>query len=120
MQLTLTIPDDLAAEAGELSEAEWPDVLSQGLKQHRARTIHAEQFDGLNVVLETLASLPSAEQVLALRPSRTLQERIDDLLRTNQTVGLSPTEEREWKQYEYIEHIVRLAKAQAARKLNQP
>ena len=68
---------------------------------------------GLNGLLETLARLPTAEEVLALRPTTALQHRIEELLETKRNTGLSREEPREWEQYEYIEHLVRLAKARA-------
>jgi hypothetical protein len=64
-------------------------------------------------VLETLARLPTPEEVLALRPATSVQDRIEELLHKNQNGGLSGEEQREWQHYEYIEHIVRLAKARA-------
>ena len=64
-----------------------------------------------------MIALPSAEEIIKLRPSDRLQKRIDALLKKNRTEGLRPEEEREWAQYEYLEHLVRLAKANAALKL---
>ena len=63
-------------------------------------------------------ALPTAEEILALRPSDTLQQQIDTLLQKNKTQGLSSEEERLWQQYEYIEHLVRVAKSKATIKLN--
>lgn len=76
-------------------------------------------FHGVNSLLETLAALPAPEEVLALRPEPALQERIDALLEKNRTTGLSADEQREWDQYRYLEHLVRLAKGNALRKLNE-
>jgi hypothetical protein len=61
--------------------------------------------------------LPTPEEILALRPGAALQERMDDLLEKNRGGGLSSEEQREWEQYRYVEHLVRLAKARAALKL---
>jgi hypothetical protein len=58
--------------------------------------------------------LPSPEEVLALRPSPELKERISELLRKNRQEGLTPEEDAEWQRYETMEHLVRLAKAHAA------
>ncbi len=57
--------------------------------------------------------LPSPEEILALRPSDALQSRVQTLLEKNREEGLSPAEEQEWQQYEYLEHLVRMAKARA-------
>ena len=74
-------------------------------------------FRGLRGVLETLATLPAPEEVLALRPAPAVQSRLDELMAKSRDGGLSPAEEREWEQYQFVEHLVRLAKARAAAKL---
>ena len=64
-----------------------------------------------------VANLPGPEEVLALRPSPALQERISFLLNKRRTSQLSPNEERDWEHCQYVEHLVRVAKAQATLKL---
>jgi hypothetical protein len=76
-----------------------------------------ELIEGLGDVLETLARLPGPQEVLALRPSAALQERIAALLDRQRSGRLSADEEREWEKYQYVEHVVRIAKAKAALKL---
>jgi hypothetical protein len=51
-----------------------------------------------------------------LRPSPALQERIEELFARNREGGLSDEERGEWERYEYLEHLVRLAKARAAQR----
>jgi uncharacterized protein YnzC (UPF0291/DUF896 family) len=46
-----------------------------------------------------------------------VEERIAELLEKNRTTGLTEDEEREWQAYEYAGHLVRMAKANAALKL---
>lgn len=58
----------------------------------------------------------SPEEILALRPSPELAQRVSTLLEKNRTVGLSPDEELEWQRLEYLEHLVRIAKGKAALK----
>ena len=58
--------------------------------------------------LEFLARLPTPEEIIALRPSQTLQARISALLEKNRTEGLTLAEEQEWEQYQYLEHLERL------------
>jgi hypothetical protein len=70
-------------------------------------------------VLETLASLLGPEEILALRPSPALQEQIEELLEKNRSGGLSADDQRAWERYQYVEHLVRLAKARAALKLKE-
>ena len=114
MEITLTIPDDLAGRL-RIVEKELPQILELGIREWRARG--EVGFPGMAGILETLASLPTPEEILALRPSSALQDRIEDLLDKNRNGGLSPEEQREWEQYQYVEHLVRLAKTRAASKL---
>jgi hypothetical protein len=58
-------------------------------------------------------------QVLALHPTPELQERISDLLLRNKDGTLSPQEATELERYLLLEHLVRLAKAHAAKRLAQ-
>lgn len=114
MEITLTVPDELATRLRPV-QTDLPTILELGMREWNARG--GTGFAGLATVLETLASLPSPEEVLALRPSASLQERIDYLLEKSQSTSISDEERREWEQYEYTEHLVRLAKARAALKL---
>jgi hypothetical protein len=61
--------------------------------------------------------LPTPEEIIALRPSESLQKRISTLLEKNRIAGLTLNEEQEWEQYQYLEHLVRLAKAKAHLKI---
>lgn len=114
MQLTLQIPDDLAARLRP-SQARLPQILSFGLRELEAQG--AAGFSGLADVLEFLAGLPTPEQIMALRPSPALQALIDRLLERNREGGLSDDEQHQWQQYQYIEHLVRKAKIRAAQQL---
>ncbi len=113
MEMTLTISEDLASRLRPVQDR-LPQILELGLRE-----LHASPsaIEGLSDVLETLAGLPSAEEVLALRPSAALQERIRSLLDKRRTTALTPEEERQWEQYQYIEHLVRIAKAKASLRL---
>jgi hypothetical protein len=114
MEITLSVPDELATRLRTV-EKELPQILELGIREWHAR--REAGFAGMASVLETLASLPTPEEVLALRPSSALQERIEFLLDKNRNEGLSSAEQREWEQYQYVEHLVRLAKTRAAVKL---
>ncbi len=109
MDLTLTIPDELATRLRAV-EDRLPEILELGLREWLSTS---PGYAGLNSLLETLARLPSPEEVLALRPSPVLQNRIEELLDKNRAGGLSDEERREWEHYEYLEHLIRLAKARA-------
>ncbi len=114
MLMTLDIPEELAARLQPL-EDKLPRVLELGLRELNA--VAQLGFEGAAEVLEFLAGLPAPEEILALRPAEALQTRISALLEKNRTVGLTPAEELEWEQYQYLEHLVRLAKAKAYLKL---
>jgi hypothetical protein len=114
--MTLTIPDDLASRLRPLS-TQVAQILELGIREWNAR--QEPGYHGPEDVLETLARLPSPEEVLALRPSGTFQSRISELLEKSRAGGLLPLEQREWERYEYVEHLVRLAKARAATRLKR-
>ena len=114
MEMTLKIPEELASRLLPL-EDELPRILELGLRE--LQTAGQSDFAGLADVIERLADLPTPEDVLTLRPSGALQARITALLEKNRGKGLTSEEEREWAHYEYLEHVVRLAKASAALKL---
>lgn len=116
MQFTLELPDDLASQLSAL-EDKLPQILQLGLRELNAGG--QAGFTGAAEVLEFLATLPSPEEIVALRPSETLQTQIDFLLERNKTQGLTADEEQTWQQYQYLEHLVRIAKAQALLKLKQ-
>ena len=114
MKVTLDLPDELAADLRPY-EHQSASIVAAGLREVKARG--GAQFHGLAHVLEKLAELPSPQEVMALRPSPELQARISELLRKNRDEGLTPEEDAEWQRYEWVEHLMRLAKARALAKL---
>lgn len=108
--VTVELPRDLAQRLQPISDR-LPDILEMGLRQWQAAG--QPGFQGAAEILELLATLPSPEEILALYPSESLQARVQALLEKNREEGLTPAEEREWQQYEYLEHLVRMAKARA-------
>ena len=70
-------------------------------------------FAGVAEVLEFLATLPTPEEIIALRPSEALQAQISNLQEKNRSQGLTLAEEQIWEQYQYLEHLIRMAKAKA-------
>ena len=109
------IPETLAQRLLPVQD-QLPRILELGLRGLRASA--SPDFMGINDVVEFLASLPSPQEILVLRPTESLQARIDALLEKNRTGGLTESEREEWEQYEYLEHLVRMAKARAYQKLN--
>jgi hypothetical protein len=116
MQITFDLPDEVVTQLQPF-EDNLPQILELGLRELHAIT--QEGFSGMAEVLEFLANLPTAEAIIALRPSESLQTQISTLLEKNRTVGLTPAEEQQWQGYQYLEHIVRMAKARAFVKLNE-
>lgn len=116
MVRTFDLNDDLAARLAP-HEHQIPEILELGLREVSAAP--QAGFKGVAEVLEALASLPTPEEVLALHPAPVLEERVQALLEKNRTEGLSEDEEREWERYEYLEHLVRMAKAKAKLKLRR-
>jgi hypothetical protein len=114
MGITVTITDDLAKKL-QPYESQFPEILELGIREWCARG--EAGYSGVSDVLERLATLPTPEEVLALRPTPPLQKRLDTLLEKNRTAGFSADDQREWDQYKFLEHLVRMAKANAARKI---
>jgi hypothetical protein len=109
MEMMVKVPDELAEQL--------PQILELGIREWKER--QEPGYRRPEDVLEALAKLPTPEEVLALRPSRSFQLRIGELLEKNRTVGLLPAEQREWDRFEYVEHLVRLAKARATMRLKR-
>ena len=110
MQITVNLPDELALRLQNYQQ-ELPEILELGLREFNARD--RVGFEGMAEMLEFLAQLPQPEEILALHPSQQLQAQIDRLLEKNRTTGLTTMEEQQWEQYQYLEHLVRVAKAEA-------
>lgn len=116
MQVTFDLPDEVVTQLQPF-EDKLPQILELGLRELHA--IAQEGFSGIAEVLEFLANLPTAEDIIALRPSESFQAQIGTLLEKNRTVGLTPAEKQQWQGYQYLEHIVRMAKARAFLKLSE-
>ncbi len=114
MLMTVDIPNDLAMRLFPF-EQNLPQVLELGL--HEFTLPKQNGFHGLGEILEFLASMPTPEQVMALRPSDSLQTQINELLEKQRQGTLSTVEQQQWQQFEYVEHLVRLAKGNALLKL---
>jgi hypothetical protein len=80
MEITLSVPEELASRLRPV-EDHLARILELGIREWQARG--EEGFSGLAQILETLASFPTPKEVLALRPTAALQERIEELLQKN-------------------------------------
>lgn len=114
MLITVDVPNNLGLRLDPFKN-QLSDLLELGLRE--MNTPSESDFHSLNEILEFLAKLPSPEEIIALRPSETLQQQINDLLAKQHDSGLNREEERLWQQFEYLEHLVRIAKANALLKL---
>jgi hypothetical protein len=115
--ITVSIPDDLAAQL-RAHEQDLPRILELGLREINASG--ESGFDGAADILEMLAALPSPEAVLNLRPSSRMSARVDELIEKSRIGNMTPRDEQDWERYEYLEHLVRMAKAAARQKLTPP
>ncbi len=112
--ITLSLPDDLASQL-RAKEQQLPKILELGLRELNAAA--QSGFDGAADVLELLAALPSPQQILDLRPSPRLAARISELIDKSRAGEMTTADQEEWERYEYLEHLVRIAKAAAQLKL---
>jgi hypothetical protein len=112
--VTLNLPDNLA-ERLRNQQDRLPEILELGLRELSAGSQHS--FEGAAQVLEFLAGLPTPEEILNLRPSERLNRRVQELLEKSRTNGLDEREEEEWERYQFLEHLVRIAKTKAYMKL---
>lgn len=111
---TLSLPDDLASQI-EARRQQFPKILELGLRELNASG--QSGFDGAADVLELLAALPPPQEILKLRPSPRLAAWVAQVIDKNRQGAMTALDEEEWERYEYLEHLVRMAKAAAQLKL---
>ena len=116
MQVTIDLPENLATHL-QSNRQYLPQIIEAGLREFKASS--STGYKNVGDFLEFLANLPKPEDILALRPLENLQAEIERLLEKNRREGLSETEERIWQSYEFIEHLIRIAKAKAAARLKK-
>ena len=116
MQITIDVPNQLGRRLQRFQHR-LPEVLEQGLSVLASEEVDSDLDEG--EIMALLTSQPTPEQVLAIRPSPALQQRMSDLLQHNKEGGLSRTQEAELERYLMLEHLVRLAKAYAFQQVHQ-
>jgi hypothetical protein len=114
--ITLSVPDGLASQI-RAQHQQLPKILELGLRELNAGS--QSGFDGAADVLELLAALPAPEEILNLRPSPRLSARVSEIVEKSRAGTMTPHDEEEWERYEYLEHLVRMAKAAAQLKLDR-
>ena len=112
--ITLKLPDDLAERLRNYEER-LPEILELGLRELSADS--QQGFEGAREVLEFLAGLPSPEEILALKASERFDRHVRELVDKGRAGSLNPQAEEEWERYEFLEHLVRMAKTRACLKL---
>ena len=116
MQITFDLSEELVTRLNSV-EDKLPQVIELGLRELNASP--QEGFNGIAEILEFLATLPTPEEIIALRPSETLQAQISNLLEKHREQALTEKEVQMWEQYQYLEHLIRKAKAKAYLKLKK-
>jgi hypothetical protein len=64
-------------------------------------------------IIDFIAGGTTPESVIAFRPSESLQQRVDELLRRAAEGTISPEEQSELDECVHLEHIMVMAKARA-------
>jgi hypothetical protein len=116
MQITIEVPDSLGQKLQQFSNR-LPELLERGWQE-----LQNEQSDYVQdsqEIIALLASQPTPEQILAIRPSPELQSRVSDLLARSKRATLLQQETAELERYLTLEHLVRMAKAHAYQQLQQ-
>jgi len=116
MQVTIDLPENLVANL-QSDKGKLTRIFELGLREFKASS--SIDYKSVADVLEFFAGLPAPNEILALRPSAEMQEKIDELLEKNRREGLSEAEEQTWASYEFVEHLVRIAKAKASAQLKK-
>ena len=114
-QITIDIPDDLAQRLQQF-QSQLPQLLELGLQEFQSQQ-HESKFLDEKDIIALLASQPTPDQILSIRPSPEFQSRVSDLLMQSKSGTLSAKGEAELERYLTLEHLVRLAKTYALAQL---
>lgn len=117
MQITLEVSDELGRQLQQFQDR-LHEVLERGLVELLSE--QSSNFVDDQQIMALLASQPTPEEILAIRPSPEFQARVSELLAQSKAGTLSAKGEAELERYLTIEHLVRLAKAHAFGQLHQP
>ena len=77
------------------------------------------QSPAFDEVLDFLVTSPTPEQIIAFRPSEATRERIHRLLDANSSRKLTEEENAELDDFGRAEHLVRMLKIKARKKLKE-
>jgi hypothetical protein len=114
MQITIEVPDRLNKRLKPYRNR-LPELLERGLYEIEKEPV--AEMDDIQAIVSLLASQPTPEQVLAIKPSAEFQARVSELLAQSKAGLLSREGEAELERYLFVEHLVRLAKGRAYEQL---
>jgi hypothetical protein len=113
--ITLSLPEELASQVQSRAQ-HLQGILELGLREFDARG--QSGFEGAADIFELLAALPTPEEVLSLRPAPHLAARVAELVEKSRAGNMTAKDQEDWDTYEYLEHLVRMAKAAARLRLS--
>lgn len=111
VRITIDAPDELGRELVQVQDR-LVEILERGLREVLADDSSLDDQDERRI-MAVLAGQSSPDEVLALRPSASMQERASRLLDRSKDGKLSAQEAVELERYLVLEHLVRLAKGHA-------
>ena len=115
IEITIQVPDTLGQQLQQLHDR-LPEVLERGLRDVLAEETGSPHDE--RAIIAILTNQPAPEQVLAIRPSSELQSRSSELQERSKHGMLTTQECTELDRYLLLEHMVRIAKANAYRRLS--
>ncbi len=68
-------------------------------------------------IVDLLTSCPTPEEILSFKPSKKMQERVSSLLEKKRNDQISEEEKQELDHFMMIEHIMRIAKLRAKKRM---
>ena len=119
-RITIDVPDELGA-ALEAYQDRLPELLARGLSAARLaeHELAGPAYQDSDAIIGLLAQQPDPQTLIDLRPSPALQARVSELLERSKTGELPRDEALELERYFTIEHLVRLAKGHAYRRIGR-
>jgi len=111
VQLTIDVAEELATRLQPVQNR-LVDILELGLRGMLSGE-HPLQPE----VAEFLASSPTVQELVCFRPSETVANRVNELLKRNRQGLLTDVEQAELDQYETIDYLMSLVKAKARLRL---
>lgn len=76
------------------------------------------QSKAYNDVVSFIVDVKTPEEIIAYKASDDLNERVNQLVSNEKNMTITEDEKKELDQYMWLEHLMRLAKAQAKKALN--